>query len=122
MAGAGFSERLAYLQNGTSFEKLFDGNSMDAVDPDYRQKLVQLLRNGNVFCGEDKYGNFAYSLHKTPAGFEVVDDCIEIKMTEPGEGLFSTLEGKMYLSAQKSHKENGEHSILEKTNSAAIDR
>lgn len=110
-AGADFSARLNYLQDGTSFELPFDGQCMDAFDPEKRSELCKLLSEHKdvyiaLFPGSDD-DFFAYGIEKTKDGKTITSELeVPIHHTAPGKGLTSTLEGKI---AWAKHVQNKTH-------------
>lgn len=111
MANAAFSDRLAYLEHGTPFEKPFDGSCMDTVNPLQRNELIKMLSVGDVFFADyspesDGSDLAAYTVIASDRhhGRSQIGACVAIQMTEPGKGLFSTLEGKLFLANQSKEK------------------
>lgn len=113
-AGAEFQDRLEYLTTGKSFEHPFDGTCMDALHPEDQMKLCEMLADHNeVFITtypdkEDEYYVYSYHLHKV--SHRPVYDSVEvdIKLTEPGQGLTSTLQGKVYWAQHVGNKAKAE--------------
>lgn len=100
-AGADFSARLRFLEDGTSFEVPFDGTCMDACDPQQRSDLCKLLAEHETVYITTFPGTpddfYAYAIEKGPHG-QIITSEIEVPITytAPGMGLTSTLEGKIH--------------------------
>lgn len=111
-AGAEFADRLAYLTEGKSFEHPFDGNCMKPLGAENRETLLRMLSDSeNVFIAsypnhEDEL--YAYTYHFDEKGYPVIDDDADIKLTEPGRGLVSTLEGKVCWAEHVAKKVRSE--------------
>lgn len=104
LAGADFSARLAYLQEGKSFEVPFDGVCMDAADPEERMKLCSLLSSHKeVYIAtypSDESAYYAYAVQEGKDGkLHCSGTHVDVRHTEPGQGLVSTLDGKIYWAA-----------------------
>lgn len=102
---ADFSQRLAYLQTGTAFETRFDGNCMDVEDGQDRLLLCSFLADhSNVYISsflDNPEVFYPYALERDKSEqLHIVDmpDLCTIKKTEPGEGLLSTLDGRVYYA------------------------
>lgn len=118
LAGAEFSERLAYLSGGASFEHPFDGSCMDVQDASDRSALCQMLRKGNAFVcpGFEDEAPYAYRFSVDAKGrIYCADEFISLQTTAPGKGLFSTIEGRILqaeLSKANQSMQNISHSSL----------
>lgn len=105
-AEATFEQRLDYLKNGTPFDVPFDGSCMDAADPRLRAELCRFLSEHetvniiNPIQGPYRFKSMsAYALVQPAenlSGFEFCD--VPLNMTEPGKGLFSTIDGKVFCA------------------------
>ena len=105
-AEATFAQRLDYLKNGTPFDVPFDGSCMDAADPRLRAELCRFLSEHetvniiNPIQGPYRFKSMsAYALVQPAenlSGFEFCD--VPLNMTEPGKGLFSTIDGKVFYA------------------------
>ena len=105
-AEATFEQRLDYLKNGTPFDVPFDGSCMDAADPRLRAELCRFLSEHetvniiNPIQGPYRFKSMAAYALVQPAenlsGFEFCD--VPLNMTEPGKGLFSTIDGKVFCA------------------------
>lgn len=102
-AEATFAQRLDYLQNGTLFDVPFDGNRMDAEDPRLRAELCRFLSDHDtVYIMNPRSPDAqmaAYALVQQAGnltGFEFCD--VPLAKTEPGKGLFNTIDGKVYYA------------------------
>lgn len=105
-AEATFGQRLDYLKNGTPFDVPFDGNCMDAADPRLRAELCRFLAEHetvniiNPIQGPYRFKSMAAYALVQPAenlfGFEFCD--VPLYKTEPGKGLFSTIDGKVFYA------------------------
>lgn len=102
-AEATFEQRLDYLKNGTPFDVPFDGNCMDAADPRLRAELCRFLaEHETVYImnpGSVEARMAAYALvhpAENLTGFEFCD--VPLYKTEPGKGLFSTIDGKVFCA------------------------
>jgi len=107
-ANASFTGRLSYLRDGSSFEIVFDPTCMDAKSESDRKSLCSFVAAhthvyiASVFL-DDLY--IVYSICKTDDGRIYRVECpICIKLTDAGQGLSSTLEGKVLLARQKSEQ------------------
>lgn len=118
-AEATFAQRLDYLKNGTPFDVPFDGSCMDAADPRLRAELCRFLSEHetvniiNPIQGPYRFKSMsAYALVQPAenlSGFEFCD--VPLNMTEPGKGLFSTIDGKVFC-AEHAAKQSQEPSTL----------
>lgn len=118
-AEATFAQRLDYLKNGTPFDVPFDGSCMDAADPRLRAELCRFLSEHetvniiNPIQGPYRFKSMsAYALVQPAenlSGFEFCD--VPLNMTEPGKGLFSTIDGKVFC-AEHAAKQSQELSTL----------
>ena len=113
-AGADFSARLAYLEKGKPFEIPFNGSSMDVVDASRRLEFCQILADHNdvfvaLYPGDD-FAYYAYTVGEDPArpGIITAGNEMAICMTPPGEGLTSTLDGKVYWAKHVGNKARAE--------------
>lgn len=102
-AEATFSQRLDYLKKGTSFEVPFDGNCMDVSDPRLRAELCRFLAEHETVNIMNPHSSdscmVAYALIQQAQniiGFECC--CVPLNKTEPGKGLFSTIDGKVFCA------------------------
>lgn len=105
-AEATFEQRMDYLKNGTPFDVPFDGSCMDAADPRLRAELCRFLSEHetvniiNPIQGPYRFKSMsAYALVQPAenlSGFEFCD--VPLNMTEPGKGLFSTIDGKVFCA------------------------
>lgn len=102
-AEATFDQRLDYLHNGTPFDVPFDGNCMDAADPRLRAELCRFLADHetvNIMNPHSSDARMAAYALVQPAGnligFEFCD--VPLNKTEPGKGLFSTIDGKVFCA------------------------
>lgn len=105
-AEATFEQRMDYLKNGTPFDVPFDGSCMDAADPRLRAELCRFLSEHetvniiNPIQGPYRFKSMAAYALVQPAenlsGFEFCD--VPLNMTEPGKGLFSTIDGKVFCA------------------------
>lgn len=100
-AGADFSARLDYLKDGKPFERLFDGNCMDAFDAPSRAVLFKMLDEYPAVYVTHPRNNgdtaYAYTLTKGQNGHVYINQPdLPIRETAPGQGLTSTLEGKLH--------------------------
>lgn len=102
-AEATFAQRLDYLKNGTPFDVPFDGSCMDAADPRLRAELCRFLAEHetvNIMNPHSSDARMAAYALVQPAenlsGFEFCD--VPLNMTEPGKGLFSTIDGKVFCA------------------------
>lgn len=116
-----FAQRLAFLEEGKSFEIPFDANCMDAVSKADRTALCEFLADhANVFV--EKFGEPGPSMGSCSYGVYALDvkgdgsvavsrpDDFIIQYTEPGKGLSSNLEGKIYFAQHKAKQ--AEQSVL----------
>lgn len=118
-AEATFEQRMDYLKNGTPFDVPFDGSCMDAADPRLRAELCRFLSEHetvniiNPIQGPYRFKSMsAYALVQPAenlSGFEFCD--VPLNMTEPGKGLFSTIDGKVFC-AEHAAKQSQEPSTL----------
>lgn len=111
LSNACFAQRLAYLQNGTSFETAFDGDCMDVADPRLRMELCEFLSDHgtvNIMNPDAPDGQMvAYAvLPRNKAGnLSGIEFChIPLTRTEPGKGLSSTIDGKCYYAEHKARQ------------------
>lgn len=102
-AEATFSQRLDYLIKGTPFEVPFDGNCMDVSDPRLRAELCRFLAEHETVKIMNPHSSdsrmVAYALIQQAQniiGFECC--CVPLNKTEPGKGLFSTIDGKVFCA------------------------
>ena len=102
-AEATFAQRLDYLQNGTPFDVPFDGTCMDAEDPRLRAELCRFLSEHdtvNLMNPRSPDARLAaYAVVQQSGnltGFEFCD--VPLTRTEPGKGLFNTIDGKVYYA------------------------
>lgn len=102
-AEATFDQRLDFLKNGTPFDVPFDGNCMDAADPRLRTELCRFLADHetvNIMNPHSSDARMAAYALVQPAGiligFEFCD--VPLNKTEPGKGLFSTIDGKVFYA------------------------
>lgn len=117
-AEATFEQRLDYLKNGTPFDVPFDGSCMDAADPRLRAELCRFLSEHetvniiNPIQGPYRFKSMsAYALVQPAenlSGFEFCD--VPLNMTEPGKGLFSTIDGKVFC-AEHAAKQSQDPSL-----------
>lgn len=112
-AGAEFQDRLAYLQEGKSFEHPFDGMCMDSLRPEEQMNLCEMLAdNNNVFITTDPDNEkvfYAYSYRPHRLNNRLIcEGGVDIKFTEPGKGLTSTLQGKVYWAQHVGNKAKAE--------------
>jgi len=110
-AEADFEQRLAFLENGTPFERPFDALNMDAETPAQRKELCQFLaeRENALVCEDDlvREGEtvlfvYSFTTHENGRMSLVVCD-VFARETEPGKGLASTIEGKIQLAKCKQN-------------------
>lgn len=102
-AEATFDQRLDFLKNGTPFDVPFDGNCMDAADPRLRAELCRFLADHetvNIMNPHSSYaGMAAYALVQPAGNLIGFDFCdVPLNKTEPGKGLFSTIDGKVFCA------------------------
>lgn len=116
-AGADFSARLAYLEKGKPFEIPFNGSSMDVVDANRRLEFCQILADHNdvfvaLYPGDD-FSYYAYTVGEDPTrpGMITAGNEMAICLTPPGEGLTSTLDGKVYWAKHVGNKARAEASV-----------
>lgn len=116
-ANASFADRLAFLTDNKPFEKPFDGLSMDVVYPEDRQQLITMMSYSPVYVCQDAEDPdpeklHAYSYRMTSTGNIGGYQRVPIRETEPGEGLISSLDGKIawirYVGMQSSLQEEKE--------------
>lgn len=110
-AEADFEQRLAFLENGTPFERPFDALNMDAETPAQRKELCQFLaEHENALVCEDELVRegetvlfvYSFTTHENGRMSLVVCD-VFARETEPGKGLASTIEGKIQLAKCKQN-------------------
>lgn len=102
-AEATFDQRLDFLKNGTPFDVPFDGNCMDAAAPRLRAELCRFLADHetvNIMTPHSSYaGMAAYALVQPAGNLIGFDFCdVPLNKTEPGKGLFSTIDGKVFCA------------------------
>lgn len=102
-AEATFEQRMDYLKNGTPFDVPFDGSCMDAADPRLRAELCRFLAEHETVNIMNPHSSdsrmVAYALIQQAQniiGFECC--CVPLNKTEPGKGLFSTIDGKVFCA------------------------
>ena len=102
-AEATFDQRLDFLKNGTPFDVPFDGNCMDVADPRLRTELCRFLADHETVNIMNPHSSdarmVAYALIQQAQniiGFECC--CVPLNKTEPGKGLFSTIDGKVFCA------------------------
>lgn len=102
-AEATFDQRLDFLKNGTPFDVPFDGNCMDVSDPRLRAELCRFLADHETVNIMNPHSSdsrmVAYALIQQAQniiGFECC--CVPLNKTEPGKGLFSTIDGKVFCA------------------------
>lgn len=102
-AEATFEQRMDYLKNGTPFDVPFDGNCMDVSDPRLRAELCRFLADHETVNIMNPHSSdsrmVAYALIQQAQniiGFECC--CVPLNKTEPGKGLFSTIDGKVFCA------------------------
>ena len=102
-AEATFDQRLDFLKNGTPFDVPFDGNCMDAADPRLRTELCRFLAEHetvNIMNPHSSDARMAAYALVQPAGILIGFDFCDVPLnkTEPGKGLFSTIDGKVFYA------------------------
>lgn len=102
-AEATFDQRLDFLKNGTPFDVPFDGNCMDAADPRLRAELCRFLADHetvNIMNPHSSDSRMAAYALVQPAGILIGFDFCDVPLnkTEPGKGLFSTIDGKVFCA------------------------
>ena len=112
-ACVGTNERLAFLANGTPFEKNFDASCMDGYSETSRAQICEMLKDYKhvyVYSMLDEEENcqfYVYGLREDPFDGELWHndmDIVPIKLTEAGQGLSSTLDGKLAWAAHVANK------------------
>jgi len=112
MANAGFSDKLSYLMNGTSFERSFNPEEMDVVYSSERAFLCDFLQDYTelyVRSSPEKDGiYYIYGImpDKEPVDFDLLG--IKLKQTEPGKGLTNTVAGKCAWAEHRAKKARAE--------------
>lgn len=108
LADADFNARLNYLKDGTPFETPFDGACMDAASPSDRKELCAFLTthpNALITPAQGDGLFVVYSVEFNGKGGMHNEDCMVcVKMTEPGKGLTSTIDGKVFYAQQKAQQ------------------
>lgn len=109
-AAADFEQRLAFLENGTSFERPFDAFNMDVFDFAQRNELCKFLaenENALVCDGGDENSLLVYAVTTDEKNrINPVTCDVYARETEPGKGLASTIEGKIQLAKHKQNAAN----------------
>ena len=118
-AEANFDQRLDYLRNGTPFDVPFDGSCMDAADPRLRTELCRFLADHetvNIMNPCSSGARMAAYALVQPAenlsGFEFCD--VPLDRTEPGKGLFNTIDGKLFFAEHKAQQARDESAVNDK--------
>lgn len=122
-AEATFAQRLDYLKNGTPFDVPFDGNCMDVEDPRLRAELCRFLADHdtvniiNPHCSGVRM--LAYSMVQQAGNLTGFEFCnVSLTRTEPGKGLFSTIDGKVFSAEHAAKQARGESTVKDKAQGA----
>lgn len=119
-ANADFSSRLAYLESGTPFERPFDGECMDVLDPTERSLLKSFLTTyPEAFIYQpytlDPSVCMAYALVYDENDRVSFADCpATLLFTERGKGFSSTVDGKLFYAEKKTAAENSYDNTYER--------